>query len=168
MSKAISVKTKKKRGRPRLYAFHTERFPEYGIWKAIKQRCYNPKHVSYRWYGGEGISMCPEWQKDFMAFYNHIGPRPSKSHSVDRIDSSRGYEPGNVRWATRDVQMNNCRANVPVTFRGISLNISQWAHRLGMSPGVLRYRINAGWPLEKAFSTPARSYKSKHKAQEAA
>jgi hypothetical protein len=77
------------------------------IWRSAKDRCHNPRHLKYHLYGGRGIFMCEEWRNDFAAFRDHLGPRPSPKHSVDRIDNDRGYEPGNVRWATQKEQMQN-------------------------------------------------------------
>tara|TARA_R110002074_G_scaffold371192_1_gene546234 strand:- start:83 stop:580 length:498 start_codon:yes stop_codon:yes gene_type:complete len=73
---------------------------EYGAWARIKSRCYNPRHKSFNRHGGRGITMAAEWRDDFQLFFDHIGPRPSPKHNVDRIDNDKGYEPGNVRWAT--------------------------------------------------------------------
>jgi hypothetical protein len=42
-------------------------------------------------------------------FTIHIGPFPGRGYSVDRIENSRGYEPGNVRWATKQEQSDNRR-----------------------------------------------------------
>jgi hypothetical protein len=81
----------------------------YGIWAGIKDRCTNPNNESWVDYGGRGIFICDEWKRDFAAFREHIGDRPSPRHSVDRIDNSRGYEPGNVRWATPVEQARNTR-----------------------------------------------------------
>jgi hypothetical protein len=83
--------------------------PEYRAWTNIKVRCSNPKAANYDDYGGRGIRMCLEWIDDFMAFYTHIGPRPSAKYSVDRIDVNGHYEPGNVRWATGSEQQLNRR-----------------------------------------------------------
>ena len=41
----------------------------YKIWIGIKVRCYgNPYRYGYNNYGGRGIKMCPEWEKDFLPF----------------------------------------------------------------------------------------------------
>lgn len=83
--------------------------PEHYTWAAMISRCTNPSHPAFKNYGGRGISVCDEWRRDFSAFIEHIGPRPSNDHSLDRIDNERGYEPGNVRWATRGEQAKNRR-----------------------------------------------------------
>lgn len=88
------------------------RTPEHRAWRKARDRCCNPSDRNYPDYGGRGLSMCQEWRDSFLAFYHHIGPRPSPDHSLDRIDNDRGYEPGNVRWATRAQQARNRRATL--------------------------------------------------------
>lgn len=84
-------------------------FAEYAIWCGMIKRCENVKDRCFDIYGGRGIKVCDAWRQDFKAFFDHIGPRPSPKHSVDRIDNDRGYEPGNVRWATPQEQRRNQR-----------------------------------------------------------
>jgi hypothetical protein len=43
--------------------------PEYIAWKAMKQRCYDPNFIHYRYYGGRGITVCEEWRTDFWAWF---------------------------------------------------------------------------------------------------
>lgn len=76
--------------------------PEYKIWQAIVQRCYNPKNKKYADYGGRGILMHPTWREDFVAFLRGVGPRPTGGPrmTIERRDNNRGYVPGNVYWAT--------------------------------------------------------------------
>lgn len=79
----------------------------YGIWGGIKERCNNPNSLSYERYGAVGIKMQESWESSFELFFEHIGPRPSKLHSVDRIVNDLGYVEGNVRWATSEEQCRN-------------------------------------------------------------
>lgn len=46
----------------------------------------------------------------FDKFLEHVGNAPSLKHTLDRIDVDGNYEPGNVRWATAEVQAKNTRA----------------------------------------------------------
>jgi hypothetical protein len=84
---------------------------EYIAWRDAIQRCYNPKIKRYKDYGGRGIRMCNEWRDDFRSFLSHIGKKPVKSLTLDRIDTNGDYEPGNVRWATKATQSRNRRCN---------------------------------------------------------
>lgn len=78
-------------------------------WIAMRARCNNPNNMSYKNYGGRGITVYEGWQNDFKAFHEYVGDRPSKKHTLDRIDVNGNYEPGNVRWVTWDIQASNKR-----------------------------------------------------------
>ncbi len=83
---------------------------EWKAWWNALQRCTNPNDPNWDNYGGRGIRMCEEWRESFAAFYEHIGPKPHPRLTLERVDNDRGYEPGNVRWATRSEQSRNQRA----------------------------------------------------------
>lgn len=85
---------------------------EYSIWIAMRQRCNNPKNKSYFYYGGRGISVCDRWncaETGLPNFMEDMGPRPSKRHSIDRINNDGDYEPINCHWATLEQQRSNQR-----------------------------------------------------------
>ena len=76
-----------------------------------KQRCTNPNSAAYADYGGRGIEFRFPSVRAFAEWVLlNIGPKPTEVHSLDRIDNTRHYEPGNLRWATRSEQARNKRA----------------------------------------------------------
>lgn len=79
---------------------------EYQIYHVAKRRCQNPKNLHYAYYGGRGIKFL---FNSFEEFYNHVGPRPSICHSLDRINNNGYYEIGNVKWSTPTEQVQNRR-----------------------------------------------------------
>jgi len=89
------------------------RTPEYQAWCDAKKRCTNSKHPKYPLYGGRGIQVVarylgPEGFENFLADVKEK-PEPKRLYSIDRIDSDKNYEPGNLRWATASVQNQNRR-----------------------------------------------------------
>jgi len=84
--------------------------PEYVAWTSMKNRCTNPNCERYEIYGGRGITVCARWMESYAAFLEDVGRRPGPEYSLDRYpDNDGNYEPGNVRWATREQQRANQR-----------------------------------------------------------
>jgi hypothetical protein len=119
------------------------------------QRCENPNHRSFHRYGGRGIFVCPAWRSSFDLFIRDAGRRPSYAHSLDRIDNDGGYEPGNVRWATRKEQSRNSSVIRWLTLRGETMPLTDWAKRLGVPGQTITTRLARGWPVERALTQPA-------------
>lgn len=76
-------------------------------WRAMKQRCLNPRYGGYGLYGGRGIKVCQRWLT-FTSFLEDMGVRP-KGKTLDRINPNKGYFKSNCRWASPKVQANNKR-----------------------------------------------------------
>jgi len=78
---------------------------------SARQRCENKNSAAYADYGGRGIGFKFSGVRAFAEWVlDNLGPKPSRGHTVDRVDNNRGYEPGNLRWATRSEQARNKRA----------------------------------------------------------
>lgn len=133
----------------------------YSTWVGMNERCHYEKNISFRYYGALGIQVCNEWRGPggFQRFLSDVGLRPSRSHSLDRIDSNGNYEPGNVRWATNKEQGRNKKSNRIIEFNGEKMILSDWASRLGIGQGTLSHRLNSGWSIERAITTPLHSVK---------
>ena len=133
---------------------------EYGIWRGIIKRTEDPKCEAFADYGGRGIRMCDRWRQSFEAFLADMGPRPTPSHSVERGDNARGYEPDNCRWATRTEQNRNTSQNVYLTLNGETLCVAEWASRLGVVPQRIHARLSLpGWTTERVLTQPFRKCK---------
>lgn len=131
--------------------------PEYNSWYAMKERCLNPSHKNYHQYGGRGITIDPRWLGDDGAsnFLADMGPKPSKKHSLDRIDVNAGYGPTNCRWVTQTDQTRNTRRNIMLTYNGETKSLPEWCEILGLSYGAIKQRLSKlKWSVEKAFSVP--------------
>ena len=87
---------------------------EYTIWRSIKSRCYVKSASNYRFYGARGVVMCDAWRKDFPRFLADMGPCP-EGLTIDRINPSGNYEPGNCRWASWELQHQNLRRRYAAT-----------------------------------------------------
>ena len=93
--------------------------PEFNCWLCIIQRCCNNKNPSYKNYGGRGIKVCEHWLESFINFYEDMGDKPTKNHSLDRIDNNRDYSPENCRWATcfdQSINRRNTKKIIGVRF----------------------------------------------------
>lgn len=136
--------------------------PEYNTWVHMIQRCHNPKNKDYKNYGGRGIEVCEMWRESFEAFLLMVGKRPTLKHTIERIDTNRGYEPGNVRWATRHEQNQNMRSNVKLTIEGETKTVSEWSRdpRCTVSMFTVYKRLDRGWDARRAVFTPSKSRSS--------
>lgn len=116
---------------------------EYKSWSSMITRCTNPKAKGFKYYGGRGITVCKEWSISFEAFFLHLGPRP-KETSLDRIDGTKGYEPENVRWATRSEQARNRQCVVIVDTPLGTMPLVDYAKAIGITKGSAHLRLKRG------------------------
>jgi hypothetical protein len=119
----------------------------------MRQRCENPNRKDFRNYGARGITVCERW-REFANFLADMGQRP-EGMTLERKNSNAGYGPDNCVWATPRQQARNKRGNVIVTHAGVSATVAEWAERTGLERKTLEYRIRAGWPAERALTTPS-------------
>lgn len=126
-------------------------------WSAIWDRTQHKDGYLRR-----GITVHDAWRsypvfRDYVL--DHLGSRPAGVYSLDRINNDRGYEPGNIRWATAKTQARNRSCNTIITVDGLSLSIAEWAERSGISSAVICRRRARGWPDHLAVTKSARSYR---------
>ena len=128
--------------------------PEYNTWKAMRSRCVSPSCKNTGNYQKHNISVCKRWD-DFVLFYEDMGPKPSKDHSIDRIDPLGDYEPDNCRWANQKTQCENRGTfNILIEHNGRTMILKQWATELNLSYSALHKNIvYRGKTFEEAIKT---------------
>jgi len=131
---------------------------EYRTWAGIKDRCLNKKSKDYCRYGGAGITICDEWAKSFEAFYEHVGNAPAPSYSLDRIDTQKGYEPFNVRWATCSEQQRNRRDSKIYFIKGeFFQTLTEAADHFGVTQHTAWRWVHGANDKRRNSFTPSRS-----------
>ncbi len=129
----------------------------YSTWAGMMSRCNNPRNNNYPNWGGRGIKVCDRWRL-FLNFLEDMGQPPTSSHTIERKDNDRDYEPSNCRWATRTEQGNNKRNNRRYHYKGRLQTCGEIARDVGMDYYTLRQRLyRYGWSLHDAITKPVSS-----------
>lgn len=112
--------------------------PTYFAWRNMRSRCTNSTHAGWCNYGGRGIAVCSEWDS-YDQFFKDMGPRPT-GLTLERLDTNKGYRPGNCAWVTMRDNLNNRRN----TARLAGVPITVVAQLTGIKPDTLRKRQQRG------------------------
>lgn len=132
----------------------------YVIWLRMNQRCNSPTDNRYKYYGGRGISVCKDWSFDYALFREWAMVAGYADHlTLDRIDNNGNYCPENCRWVDKKTQANNRSTNRIIKYQGERHTLSEWAEITKISWCTIRARIERGWDVERALTTPVRSHK---------
>jgi hypothetical protein len=122
----------------------------YKSWLSMIARVDYAEPWKAKYYQDRGIAICDRWY-EFANFHEDMGDRPVGT-SLDRIDNSRGYEPGNCRWATKIEQARNKRSNLKIEFRGRTMCLTEAAELAGLPYSRVQARLARGWTVEAALA----------------
>ncbi len=126
------------------YGESRKKDPLYETYCGIKQRIDNPNCPEYKFYGGLGKKLCAGWRgvPGFQVWKKDMGPKPSKDHSIDRIDNNMHYSCGhceeclkenwiaNCRWANRSDQAANRKSNNKIVGVSFDNNKQLWVAQM--------------------------------------
>lgn len=106
--------------------------------KGTMERCHNATNKGYRDYGGRGIYVYPPWREDKTAYLAYLITLPGWDNpklELDRIDNNRGYEPGNLRWATKSQNVRNRRsiAELQHEVNALRRKLAKYESKIGAS-----------------------------------
>jgi hypothetical protein len=112
----------------------------------------NPAYESY---GGRGIKVCKEWRYSPEAFCEWGEEHKTcPGLTLDRIDNDGDYSPENCRWADQKQQANNRRSTRTICFNGVEHSLIEWSRIFGLRHSTIQQRLNRGWDVEMALTTP--------------
>lgn len=132
--------------------------PLYTHWAGMRQRCIDKNFTSYKYYGGRGIMVCKSWLLDFKRFHDwSLANGWAEGLSLDRKNNNGNYTPSNCRWVGVETQARNTRANIFITYKGVTKCMAEWEREKNMIVGCIGRRINVlKWAKEKALTEPVR------------
>lgn len=129
----------------------------YGTWKMMMQRCYNPNHNAYRYYGERGIIVCKRWH-NIANFINDMYSTFQEGLTLDRENNNKGYSKSNCRWANLKTQQRNksILENNKTGYIGVSYvaNRNKWNAMITLN----KKSINLG-----NYNTPTEAAKARDK-----
>lgn len=125
----------------RLTTHGKSKFEEYSVWNRIINRCTNPNSPDWENYGGRGIKVSDDWRHNFELFFLDMGKRPSKNHSIDRINNDGNYEKENCRWSTPKEQARNTRRNTIVNLNDKKMSLAEAAEILNLNYNCAKWRF---------------------------
>lgn len=133
------------------HTFSRKPTKEYRSWQSMKARCCNSNHKSYKNYGGRGITVCERWKYSFEAFLSDMGDAPSKTSTIERIDTNGDYEPSNCVWldaclqykTKRTTKLNDDLVRYVREQRALGVSVYQLAEELGVNKSTI-YSVAKG------------------------
>lgn len=130
----------------------------YGVWCAMRNRCYNPSVPYFKRYGGRGITVCDEWRNSYDAFRSwaydngYIADQKRGVCTLDRKDNDGDYTPENCRWISQREQMSNVSYNHRIEYNGQEWTVAELARFYAIPYTLLYQRLyRYNLPIEKAI-----------------
>lgn len=136
--------------------------PLYKIYSGIRARCYNEKAGNYSNYGGKGVKMCEEWINNPQSFIDWAienGWQEGLQIDKDKKAIEKGlkpllYSPEMCSILSDKENKNNRLDNHILEYNGDKLTLTQMAEKYNLNSHTLNSRLNNGWDIQKALTTP--------------
>lgn len=122
------------------------------IYNNMISRCHNEKSKDYKYYGEKGVKVCETWRKSFACFCIWaLTNGYEESLTLDRIDSTKNYEPSNCRWVSWNVQSRNKSQTRNIEINGQVKCLKDWCKEFGLNYYTVAMRIHRGISEKEAL-----------------
>ena len=125
--------------------------PEYRVWVSLKRRCCPSKNTTTH-YELHGITLCDRWLH-FKNFIEDVGPKPTETSKLVRIDPKKGYMPENCKWS----EESNVRIDSKwITYKNKPRLLKDLCKEFNLNYHTAYSRLRRGWSIEDTFNTKSR------------
>lgn len=133
--------------------------PLLGVWHGMKSRCYDEKDSHFKSYGALGVTICDEWLKDVLVFYNWaMGNGWKRGLQIDKdklspFKTGKIYSPEFCCFLTPNENALYKSNSIMIEYNGETKGLAEWAILLKMPHTLLESRYQAGWDTVRMFET---------------
>lgn len=125
----------------------------YSIWSDMRKRCNNKNNKEFHNYGGRGIKVSDEWERNYLKFHEWaIDNGYSDDLTLDRIEVNGNYESTNCKWSTWSEQGQNKRLSPRNTsgISGVTFNKKRGLYTVRIGTGGKRIYVGDYPTIEEA------------------
>lgn len=128
-------------------------YPENCRWATMREQSNNRRGNRVITFNGESMTL-QQWSEKVGIKRETIAARLNKGKTVEAaLTLSVATRPLN-----RGCDYHNHRiGNRVIEFGGVKLTLQQWSKKLGIKRECLATRLNRGWSVERAITTPAKN-----------
>lgn len=124
----------------------------YQTWQNMKRRCHDPKNKRYEHYGLRGITVCQDWDKNYLSFRDWaLSSGYKEGLTIERIDVNGNYCPDNCKWLPMSKQADNTTRSVYYLFYGKKMTIRQISDETGLTYSTISHRVQRNQPVNGVY-----------------
>ena len=122
----------------------------HNIWGLMKQRILNPNSKNYKYYGGRGITICPEWTNDYIVFRDWALTNGYKEGLQIHRENDGNYEPDSCKWVTRTENLRHTRKTITMEiadeirdlYKTGNFSMQELGNKYSISKQMVSYILN--------------------------
>ena len=122
----------------------------HNIWGLMKQRILNPNSKNYKYYGGRGITICPEWTNDYIVFRDWALTNGYKEGLQIHRENDGNYEPDSCKWVTRTENLRHTRKTITMEiadeirdlYKTGNFSMQELGNKYSISKQMISYILN--------------------------